>query len=124
LGYDGVFLGFERAARPEQRRKLRQCAATPTAPITAREALRLIWEADRYPIRGNEDGRASAALEKEAHVRAATARISPDDPPEFAKWIAALLDPKLAESEREEIMSAIYDLFEVDEEQPESQLRQ
>jgi hypothetical protein len=124
IGYDGVFLGFERAGRPDQRRKIRQRIATPTAPITAREALRLIWEADRYPIRGNEDWRTSAILAKEARVSAATAWTSPGDPPEFAKWIAALLDPKLAESKREDIMSAIYNLFEVDEEHPERQLNQ
>jgi hypothetical protein len=66
----------------------------------------------------------SAILAKEARVSAATARTSPDDPPEFARWITALLNPKLAEGEREEIMSAIYDLFEVDREQLESQMQE
>ena len=40
---------------------------------------------------------------------------APDDAPEFAVWIAALRDLTLPEIEREEIMSAIYDLFEPDE---------
>jgi hypothetical protein len=36
-------------------------AAAPTAPVTVREALRLIWLADKYPIRGNEDWRVAAS---------------------------------------------------------------
>jgi len=36
----------------------------------------------------------------------------PDDPPEFADWIATLLDPSSPEDEREEVMSALYDLFD------------
>ena len=35
-----------------------------------------------------------------------------DDPPEFAMWISALRDPRIPDIEREDIMSAIYDLFE------------
>jgi len=114
IGYDGVFLSFERAGpdRPEQRRKARQRAAAPTAPITAREALRLIWEAERYPIRGNEDWRTAAALAKEALARAAKATASPDDPPEFGLWLAALQDQSLPDSDREAVMAALYDLFD------------
>jgi hypothetical protein len=89
IGYDGVFLSFERASpdRPQKRRKANQPIGTPPSPITAHEALRLIWEADRYPIRGNEDWRASAVLMREALDRAATATALPDDPPEFALWL-------------------------------------
>lgn len=50
----------------------------PTAgTVTVREALRLLWEADRYPILGNADWRASDRL------KAALAVPSPDDPLEF-----------------------------------------
>ena len=81
-------------------------------PLTMRMALRDIWQAARYPIRGNEDWRAAAAMDAAALERAGTAVPSPDDPPEFARWIAALRDPRLPDSEREDIMSAIYDLFD------------
>jgi len=74
--------------------------------------LRLLREADRYPIRGNEDWRASAALQKEARARAATATASPDDPPEFIDWLTVLRDPSSPESDREAAMSALYDLFD------------
>jgi hypothetical protein len=113
IGYDGVFLSFERADRSERLGKSRQRdTATPAPPITAREALRLIWEADRYPIRGNEDWRASAVLMRGALDRAATATASPGDPPEFALWLAALQDPSLPEETREDAMSALHDLFD------------
>jgi hypothetical protein len=81
-------------------------------PLTMRDALRQVWEADRYPIRGNEDWRTAAAMDVVALERAITAVPAPDDPPEFVGWITALRDPRLPSIEREQIMSAIYDLFE------------
>ncbi len=87
---------------------------TTTPPPTMREALRQIWQAERYPIRGNADWREAAILTAEALERAGTAVPAPDDPPEFAQWIAALRDPKLPVGEREDIMTAIYDLFDPD----------
>jgi hypothetical protein len=71
IGYDGVFLGFERAG-PEREERRPKANRRTGAPVTVREALRLFWEADSYPIRGNEDWRTSAALEQEARIRAAT----------------------------------------------------
>jgi hypothetical protein len=116
IGYDGVFLSFERVDRPERLGKSRRRdTATPAPPITAREALRLIWEADRYPIRSNEDRRAAVALEKEALVWAAAATASVDDPPEFAPWLEALQDRSLPEANREAFMMALYDLFDPEE---------
>lgn len=41
-------------------------------PLTMREALRRIWEAARYPIRGNEDWRAAAASLRSASTGAST----------------------------------------------------
>jgi hypothetical protein len=67
-------------------------AAAPA--ITMREALREIWQAASYPIRGNEDWRIAARLDAEALERAGKAVRRPNDPPEFAAWIAALRDPK------------------------------
>jgi len=79
-----------------------------------RDALRPIWEADRYPIPGNEDARAAVRMSAEALARAGEAVPASDDPPEFMAWIAALLNPRLPKGEREDIMSAIYDLFDPD----------
>lgn len=113
IGYDGMFLGFERAD-PEREERRPKASRRSAAPITMREALRLLWEADHYPILGNEDWRASATLEQEARIRAATAKPSPDDPPEFGPWLAALLDESVPECDREAVMSALYELFDPD----------
>jgi hypothetical protein len=83
-------------------------------PITVCEALRLIWEADRYPILGNEDVRVSILMEKEALAKATAAVPSPDDPPEFSRWLVGFLDPNLPGNEREELVWALYDLFDPD----------
>ena len=85
---------------------------TAQTPLTMREALRRIWEADKYPILGNEDWRHAAILDREALDAAAAAVASPDDPPEFAAWVAALRDPALPGDERECIMFALHDLFD------------
>jgi hypothetical protein len=64
------------------------------------------------PIRGNEDWRTAAALAREALARAATATASPDDPPEFGPWLAALCSGQLTPDERDRIMDEIYALFD------------
>ena len=87
-----------------------------TDTLSLREALHGIWQAAKYPIRGNEDWAIGARLDREALERAATAAPMAEDAPEFARWIAALRDPGLPESERDHIMSAVYDLFEPDTE--------
>ena len=51
-------------------------------------------------------------MDAEALERAGASVQTPDDPPEFAAWIAALCDPKLPDDEREDILSAIYDVFD------------
>ena len=80
--------------------------------ITVREVLRLLWEADHYPILGNHDAREAAALEREALDKAFTTVSSPDDPPEFADWLNALRKEKLPNNERDVIMEALYRLFD------------
>jgi hypothetical protein len=92
--------------------RLREAADAP--PFTMRDALHQIWQAASYPIRGNEDWRIAARMDAEALERAEKAVPAPDDPPEFAAWIAALHDPRIPDIEREDIMSAIYDLFDPD----------
>jgi hypothetical protein len=115
IGYDGIFLMFERWEpddQPERHSKKNKRTAVPGVPITVREALRLIWEADHYPILGNEDWRVSAALAKDALEKAATAIPCPTDPPEFMGWLTTLLDQSAPAEDREAAMSALYDLFD------------
>jgi len=77
------------------------------APITVREVLRLLLAADSYPRLGNHDRHEADLLETEALQKAATAEPCIDDPPEFARWLAALRDPRLSNDERSDIMSAL-----------------
>jgi hypothetical protein len=103
-----------RAARDPAFAAALQCEADDATapPLTMREALRLIWQAAKYPILGNDDWRVGARMDAEALAQAATAVQGPDDPPEFAAWIAALRDPTLPDDAREDILSAIYDVFD------------
>lgn len=87
-----------------------------TTPITTREVLRLVWEADSYPHLGNEDERVSILLMREALAKAEHAVPGPDDPPEFATWLTALRNGNLTFDQRDTIMEALYDLFDPSEE--------
>jgi hypothetical protein len=117
IGYGGIFLGFECAGtgRLERQREAGGRARAQPAPLSMREALRQIWKVASYPIRGNEAWRIAARMDAEALEQAGTAVPVPDDPPEFAGWIASFWDP-LPDSEREDILSAIYDVFDPDRE--------
>ena len=79
---------------------------------TVREVLRLFWEADRYPMLGNEDRCEVALLEHEACAKAMIVVPSRNDPPEFVAWLNALRNEKLRNNEREVIMVALYELFD------------
>lgn len=81
-------------------------------PLTVYAALRLIWQADKYPIRGNEDWRVAAKLDAEALAKAAYAVPGPDDTPEFMQWLNVLRDKNSPDDMREEVMSALHDLFD------------
>ena len=96
----------------------KQDDARPAAPLTFREALCKVWQADKYPILGNADWPAAARADAEALALAATAIPSPDDPPEFALWLAILLKPGLKSNERGEVMTALHDFFDPDDEPP------
>jgi hypothetical protein len=78
---------------------------------TVREVLRLLLEADSYPRLGNADWSVAARMEAAALEKAATAVPSPDDPPEFARWLEALQRRELSEDEREKIYKAIRNYF-------------
>jgi hypothetical protein len=79
--------------------------------ITVRDVLRLLLEADSYPRIGNGDWPAAARMEAAALAKAAVAVAGPDDPPQFAQWLAALQRPGLTLDGREEINWAIQDYF-------------
>src|ERR1700731_1785944 len=86
-------------------------ALTSEGTVTVREVLRLLLEADSYPRVGNEDWATAARMETAALEKAATALASPDDPPEFARWLEGLRNPSLSADEREQIYWAIHDYF-------------
>ena len=81
------------------------------ATVTVREVIRLLLEADSYPRVGNEDWPVAARMEAAALKKVATAVASPDDPPEFARWLEGLRNPDLSTDEREETYWAIHDYF-------------
>jgi hypothetical protein len=54
-------------------------------------------------------------LERAALQHAETAVSSPDDPPEFACWLAALWQPGIGQDERQEVLGAMYAYFDPDE---------
>lgn len=80
--------------------------------FTVREVLCLIWQADKYPIRGNEDWRVAAKLDEEALAKAAYAVPGPGDTLEFVQWLNVLQDKNSPDDMREEAMSALHDLFD------------
>ena len=92
-------------------REFDELCLSPEAPVTMREVLRLLLEADSYPRVGNEDWATAARMETAALEKAATALASPDDPPEFARWLEGLRNPSLSADEREQIYWAIHDYF-------------
>jgi hypothetical protein len=79
--------------------------------ITIREVLRLLWEADCYPRIGNHDWMVAAAMKEEALAKGKFVTASPDDPPEFAVWLAALRNPNLSADDLEDIIGAMHDYF-------------
>lgn len=87
----------------------------PTTPMTVRDVLRLVVQADAYPILGNEDIPVALRMDSAALQHAATAVSSPDDPPEFARWLAALRQPDLGADEREEMLWAVRAYFDPEE---------
>ena len=82
------------------------------APMTVRDVLLLVLKADHYPILGNEDVPVMISMEQEALQKAETAVSSPDDPPEFARWLETLRKPGLGNDERDEVIVAMEDYFD------------
>jgi hypothetical protein len=92
-----------------------QHAETPATPVTVWDVLLLMLQADAYPILGNEDVPVALRMQRAALHHAETAMSSPDDPPEFARWLAALRQPGIGLEEREEILWAMYTYFDPEE---------
>jgi hypothetical protein len=90
----------------------REGVEATVAPITVREVLCLVLEADQYPCIGNEDWPKAERMSAAALEKAKIAVSSPDDPPEFLLWLQGLQKPGLTHIEREEILWAMYDYFE------------
>jgi hypothetical protein len=63
------------------------------ATITVREVLLLLLAADSYPCLGNGDWQVCDLMEADALKLAPRATPSPDDPPEFGRWMEILLKP-------------------------------
>ena len=82
------------------------------ATITVREVLLLLLAADSYPCLGNGDWQVCDAMEADALKLAPRAITSPDDPPEFGRWMETLLKPGATRPEREEIYYALHEFFE------------
>lgn len=86
-----------------------------SGPVSTRKVIRLIWEADSYPILGNEDIPVSRRLMAAAMAEIGMAVPSVDDPPEFALWLAVLQRAGASLEEREDVIWAIHDFFRAEE---------
>ena len=84
-------------------------------PITTCEALRAFWEADSYPILGNEDLPVSRRLMAAAMEKISAATPSLDDPPEFAAWLAVLRRNESTD-QWEDVVGAIHNFFRLETE--------
>lgn len=87
-------------------------------PISVRAVLELLLDADRYPRYNAHDWREADLREKEALQKAETAIGSPDDPPEFESWLAALRAPGATSETRHTVFRAMHDYFEPEDAEP------
>jgi HEAT repeat protein len=55
---------------------------------------------------------------QDALAMAATAVPAPGDPPEFMAWLGTLMNRSALADDREAAMSALYDLFDPEDERP------
>ncbi len=83
-----------------------------TPPLATREVLILLLNAYRSPCRNMYDVREAELAEADALAKARHAVPSPDDPPEFAAWLTALLAPDRTAETREEAFDAISAFFD------------
>jgi hypothetical protein len=81
-------------------------------PLTVLEALRIVWKAEHYAIRGNGDVEVAESLDREALEKARYAVSEPNDPPGLRHCVTALLKPDLASDDRDDVMSFLDMLFD------------
>jgi len=58
--------------------------------MTVWDVRLLVLQADASPILGNDDVLVALRMERAALQHAETAMLSSDDPPDFARWLAAM----------------------------------
>jgi hypothetical protein len=81
-------------------------------PISVRNVVLRVLASDKYPIYNTFDCQQARRLERDALEMAETAIPSPDDPPEFSRWLELLRRPDLTNNGREAIYDEMYDYFE------------
>jgi hypothetical protein len=86
---------------------MKQQADPLATPMTVRDVPPLMWQADVYPLLGNEDVPVALRMERAARQHAETAVSSPDDPPEFARWLEVLRQPGIGQDKREQMFGAM-----------------
>jgi hypothetical protein len=81
-------------------------------PISVREVILRVLASDKYPCYNILDCQYARGLEKDALEKADSAIPSPDDPPDFSRWLEVLRQPDLTIDGREAIYDEIHDYFE------------
>lgn len=77
----------------------------------ARAAVMAYAEAWTYPVIGNADERVVDRLFAQARAMAEKAKVAPNDPPEFSRWLDTLLRVREGSDEWEDILFEITDYF-------------
>jgi hypothetical protein len=80
--------------------------------ISVRDVIIRLLASDKYPCHNIFDCQQAQRLEKDALEKAETAISSPDDPPEFSRWLEMLRQPDLTTDGREAVYDEMYDYFE------------
>jgi hypothetical protein len=84
-------------------------------PISIRNVILSLLTSDKCQCYSILDVQYAQRLEKDALDKAETAIPSPDDPPEFSRWLDMLRQPDLTTDGREAIYDEIHDYFEPEE---------
>jgi hypothetical protein len=82
------------------------------ATVTVRQVLQLVLEAVSYPCIGNTDWADAAELEAQALAKVPYAIASPDDPPEFRRWLDTLSKPNRCNYDRDGVLDAMADYLD------------
>jgi hypothetical protein len=80
--------------------------------ISVRDVIIRLLASDKYPCHNFFDCQQAQQLEKDALEKAEEAIPSPDDPPEFSRWLEMLRQPDLTNDGREAVYDEMHDYFE------------